>query len=777
MAISGQPPVAYYPLGGSSTGSSSTLTIPNESVADATVFDFEGDDKIDINEVNSVFSNASNFTISGWFNWETISNANEWLFMASGTNINTKRVQIETYNQDLYFSFIGATGSLRVDMTTTQWSGWVHMVAVFDASAASADKMVIYFNGARAANVAYTEPTGNSPTDIVNVSIGNRTDGLYNFEGQISNFQIWNSSLLSSEITTLYNNGVPLYTGTQPQATNLKAWYKMNVDTSTWNGSDWLLSNSSITPTYTEGLFFGGGYIGGSPVANYAGMSLTNQTISSSNVTYSFWYKRVLPTTGSSTGIVKCIGYLGGVNVLSSGMVQWYGDAAAKYINFSGKLVADGAWHHILVYYPNAATITHADVKCYIDGSLQTNSYIGGSSSSGPVTTIRGTLIQSVPMNVELSNWAVFTTNETSNIDTIYNGGTPGDISSLNPFVWLKYDSATTAFAGATGANYGLATDSSGNSNNGNLAGRTDGTTTKLVTSNVQSGDGLSDGMNTANLVNSDLTRSIPYSSYSINFDGGDWATPSISLNTLSASTAFSVSCWVKIDTNTNYDHLVGAPTSYAAWDTGFGLYLTGSAIRFWVEQWNGANQYVETAALNTGQWYHITATFDTTNALKLYVDGATVTTASGTTIDGLTNTIYLGSTGANATYALNGNLNNVAIWNSELTQDQILTIYNGGVPNDISSLSPSAWWSLAGDSYYDGTNFILPDLSASSNNATTANMSGTELVGDGPGSSANGIATSMDIPANLKGDAPNSSNNAFSVNMDTADRVASVPS
>ena len=595
--------------------------------------------------------------------------------------------------------------------------------------------------------------------------------------GEMSNVGIWNKNLSASEITTLYNNGVPLFSGTQPQAANLKGWYKMNVDTSTWNGSDWLISNSAITPTYTEGLFFGGNYVGGSPVSNYAGMGLTNQSISSEHITHSFWYKRVLPTTGSSDNmVVPGPGiHLGTVNVISAGTVQWVGDAAAKYINFSGN-IADGAWHHVLVYYPNGTTITHADIKCYIDGSIQTNSYIGGSSSIGPVTEIRGTLLQSLPMNVELSNWSYFLTDQTSNIDTIYNGGTPGDISSLNPSVWLKYDSATTAFAGATGANYGLATDSSGNSNNGNLAGRTDGSTTRLVTSNVQSGAGVSDGMNTANLVNSDLTRSIPYSSYSLNFDGGDWATPSISLNTLSASTAFSVSCWVKIDTNTNFDNLVGAPTAFAAWDTGFGLYLNGTGIRFWVEQWNGVNQHVETAALNTGQWYHIMATFDTTNALKLYVDGATLTTASGTTIDGLTNTLYLGSTGANATYALNGNLNNVAIWNSELTQDQILTIYNGGVPNDISSLSPSAWWSLAGDSYYDGTNFILPDLSASSNNATTANMSGIELVGNAPGGSANGTGTSMDIPANLKGDASNSSSNAFSVNMGQPGRVTSVP-
>ena len=55
----------------------------------------------------------------------------------------------------------------------------------------------------------------------------------------MSNTQIWERVVLTgTEITTLYNNGVP-FTGTQPQAANLKAWYKMNVDTSTWDGTDW----------------------------------------------------------------------------------------------------------------------------------------------------------------------------------------------------------------------------------------------------------------------------------------------------------------------------------------------------------------------------------------------------------------------------------------------------------------------------------------------------------------------------------------------------------
>jgi hypothetical protein len=120
--------------------------------------------------------------------------------------------------------------------------------------------------------------------------------------------------------------------------------------------------------------------------------------------------------------------------------------------------------------------------------------------------------------------------------------------------------------------------------------------------------------------------------------------------------------------------------------------------------------------------------------------------------------------------------MSNVAVWNSSLSADQALTIYNGGVPNDISSLSPTGWWSLAGDSYYNGTDFICPDLSSNSNDGTSANMPATALVGDGPGSTANGIATGMNIPANLQGNAPNSTKNAFSINMAADDKTSSVP-
>ncbi len=174
---------------------------------------------------------------------------------------------------------------------------------------------------------------------------------------------------------------------------------------------------------------------------------------------------------------------------------------------------------------------------------------------------------------------------------------------------------------------------------------------------------------------------------------------------------------------------------------------------------------------LTASAWNHVLIYRDASNDVGIYVNGQTFGSTNNNT-----STLTLSTIGRATGIFFEGNINNVAFWSSSLTEDQVLTIYNGGVPNDISSLSPVGWWSLAGDSYFDGTNFICPDLGSGGNNGTSSGMGGTELVGNGPGSTANGTATSMDIPANLKGNAPNSSKNAFSVNMNSADRVEDVP-
>ena len=111
MAISGQPPIAYYPLGGSSTGdaaaaSPSTLTVPNESVADATVFDFDGDPHI---VCDSNFFTPSG-TVGGAGNFMQVCSISWWM----------KSSRAGSYSVIFHLSGNGAW-ILRIDNVGNMW--------------------------------------------------------------------------------------------------------------------------------------------------------------------------------------------------------------------------------------------------------------------------------------------------------------------------------------------------------------------------------------------------------------------------------------------------------------------------------------------------------------------------------------------------------------------------------------------------------------------------------------------------------------------------------
>ena len=255
-----------------------------------------------------------------------------------------------------------------------------------------------------------------------------------------------------------------------------------------------------------------------------------------------------------------------------------------------------------------------------------------------------------------------------------------------------------------------------------------------------------------------------------LEFDGSSDYIDCGSDSSLSPS-SFTFSVWSKSDLSNG-----GWVTKYASENYGFGIYSGSIYLNIKTSAGWGGLSVTASSYLTADKWHHIVGTYDETN-LKIYVDGNLAGTLSKTgPITYSSRNTRIGNLEGTSALDFNGSLSNVAIWNSELTQDQILTIYNGGVPNNISSLSPVSWWSLAGDSYYNGSDWICPDLGSGGNNGTSDGMGGTELVGNGPGSTANGTATGMNIPANLQGNAPNSTKNAFSINMAADDKTSSVP-
>ena len=117
-----------------------------------------------------------------------------------------------------------------------------------------------------------------------------------------------------------------------------------------------------------------------------------------------------------------------------------------------------------------------------------------------------------------------------------------------------------------------------------------------------------------------------------------------------------------------------------------------------------------------------------------------------------------------------------MAIWNSVLTQEEILDVYNNGVPTNLNTSftpgQPEYWWPMDEDhTYFNGSVLIARDA-VGSTDATGANVIQENIVGNAPSSIANGIGSNLTI-ADLKGDMQNSTNNSYSINMaDYADGV-----
>ena len=729
-------PTAYYPLGGSSTGSSSTLTTPNESVPSATVFDFvsSSNQYIDVGNSNFPTGNSSR-TMAAWIKADSSGQNNEQGIFRYGTKATRQlfmmslaatlgRLRVSTYGDDKTYS----TSDLRDDK-------WHHVALTYDGTS-----IVAYLDGANVGVETNTlvNTTNNSP------AIGNWNNAGFTFNGNISNVQLWSSKLEPSEITTLYNNGVP-FTGTQPQVANLKGWWKMNVDTSTWNGTDWIIGEAQAN--YTSALDFDG----------------TNDDVTISNVnlgtthTISFWMK----SDGTDRLDMFCNSYgqsrIYGPNV--NGSLFYNANGANQYVIWNGQQgLNDNNWHH-MCFVRNGTS-----VDFYADSVLQTvaataitatDEYQFTNFMHPPATSryTKGTI----------SNLAVFTTAlDLAAVQALYNNGTPQTSPSFSPTGWWKLNNTTTGIQDSAGSNNGT--------NNG-------ATVTDIQVSTL---NGISSGMTTANLVNSDLTRSIPYSSYSMEFDGTDDYI--LTGSAIDLGTSCSISFWYSGATSGRNGSVVGGRSfAEGGVSSNYQTIFLSSGTYFAFYQSNSATPKTfiyGSSPMNSSDWFHAVIVRDGAN-LNLYLNGADTST-SYTDLDATAPTYVrnIATNGENQTgsQTITGKISNVSLYNSALTEDQILTIYNGGVPNDISSLSPVSWWSLAGDSYFNGNDWICPDLGSGNNNGTSSGMGGTGLVGDGPGSTANGIATSMDIPANLKGNAPNSSKNAFSINMNSADRVEDVP-
>lgn len=178
-------------------------------------------------------------------------------------------------------------------------------------------------------------------------------------------------------------------------------------------------------------------------------------------------------------------------------------------------------------------------------------------------------------------------------------------------------------------------------------------------------------------------------------------------------STAFSVSCWVWSQNISAYYALI-SKCSNDANTYGWRLYREPTTGKFFIQvrtTLNALGFQLANTARNAQQWYHVVVTYSgnsNINGFKIYIDGVLDSSFGSTALAGTwANNGQLEMASSKNANHHSGHLDEVSIWDKELTSAEVLEIYNAGSP--ISLLDHSAegnllsWWRM-GDGDVDPT-------------------------------------------------------------------------
>ncbi len=209
--------------------------------------------------------------------------------------------------------------------------------------------------------------------------------------------------------------------------------------------------------------------------------------------------------------------------------------------------------------------------------------------------------------------------------------------------------------------------------------------------------------------------------------------------NSLDLSTAMTIDAWLKADTY----GASGNPTVVAKADSGGGqrsyllIFNTSGAVSFGLST-DGSNfSYLTTSAtLPTGQWSHLTATWDGTTR-KIYFNGAEVASGSfsGTLYNG-SGTVWLND-GTSMSELFDGSMDEIRISNVVRTADQIRQAYEVGkrthpITIDFVSKPQAAYSSGTSVTILNpwGTTNLTDTLKVGDTIIFKENVGGTETIG-----------------------------------------------
>jgi hypothetical protein len=215
---------------------------------------------------------------------------------------------------------------------------------------------------------------------------------------------------------------------------------------------------------------------------------------------------------------------------------------------------------------------------------------------------------------------------------------------------------------------------------------------------------------------------------YSVDFDGANDYMDFGTNTSINSTSAFSVSAWFNVDNiTTTYPTICILKTNLTR---GFVISLD-SQLTAYKGVWFGSSQN-EFRGFATGNstlstlissgWHHLVLTYDgvdplVSSSFAIYVDGVNYAVgSSAVSLGHYANVNYVGK----GAYQYEGLIDEFAIFNTELSASDITSIYNSGVPGDLTSLSPVGWWRMGDND--SGTGTTITDQGSGGNDGTLVN-------------------------------------------------------
>ena len=392
--------------------------------------DYDGvDDYVETGGVYSELDGLSNTAFSFWM--KTSNNAGVRIILAIGTPSGDYRAaQFQIWSQNgairIYYNGLGYTAGSNSVITNDVWT---HVLITRDSSRAINDKVRIYINGVDETSSENTRYLGTASAADTGLFIGKHPNGYASpFLDNIDEVAIYNQDM-AAYISEIYSvdGAVDLNNlDTAPQPID---WYR-NGDNGSWKSPQWLIPNNenfagNKVSNYSFEFDGVDDYVN---IGNPSALQITGA------LTLSVWTK-----LSSSVGTQSCIMSKDSGAAVGQRAFSFWGKIVNKpvfYIwnggssyNVGGTTnIADDTWHHVAVVY-----LPSTSLRIYVDGVLEgTNTTsipasINNANYDFKLGHFAGSLFEFKGLMDEVS---VFDSDQSANISTLYNGGTPTTLPS-----------------------------------------------------------------------------------------------------------------------------------------------------------------------------------------------------------------------------------------------------------------------------------------------------------------------------------------------------------